>query len=148
MGQWNAAGINGGVSGETHRQVEARAHSDAHEVVKRLYRDGIPGGRLEPVAIEATHAYVARLRQESAGFPAWVLRSGSPEIMRQYLQSIGDRYYFAFLRALGEAVARNIVCTYTVPRTTPLPRRSSSSSASGPRMMTENNDDREQREGA
>jgi len=116
MGLWDETRI----SEDEHRRLEDRAASDAHEVAKRLWRDGIPGGKLEPVAVEATYAFVARLRQESAGLPAWVLRAGQ-DAMRWYIQQIGDSYYWAFLDALGRAIGHAVPIYRAVPRSTPLP---------------------------
>lgn len=120
------------ISEDEHRRLEDRAATDAHETAKCLWRDGIPGGRLEPVAVDATYAFVARLRQESAGLPAWVLKAGQ-DAMRWYIQKIGDSYYWAFLDALGRAIGHGVPIYRAVPRTTPLPQ--SSHRRQPPRML-------------
>ncbi len=112
------------ISNEEHQRLESRAASDAASMAQRLWREGIPGGDLVPVAIEATHAFVAQMRQESTGLPRWALRNGL-EAMRDYLQEVGDRYYHTFLRTLGEIIGRDVPRYHAVPRATPLLQRAS-----------------------
>lgn len=104
---------------DEQRRIEDRAASDAREWAKRIWRDGLPGGKLEPVAVQATYAYVEWMRQQSAAIPRWAMKS--QDGMRDFIQWTGDRYYAAFLHMLGVTIGRAIPLFRAIPRTTPLP---------------------------
>lgn len=115
MPMWDAKRV----SGDEHKRIEDRAAADARMCAKRIWQDGLPGGKLEPVAVQATYDFIARLKQDSAGIPRWAWYS--QEAQRQYIQDIGDRYYFAFLHVLGVTIGRAIPLFRAIPKSTPLP---------------------------
>ena len=97
------------------KRIEERASADAREMTKRIWRDGMPGnGSLEPIAVHATHDYIAALRQESGAIPRWAWVS--QEAMQQYIQQQGDRYYYAFLDVLARTIANFVINFRAVPR--------------------------------
>ena len=104
---------------DEQRRLEERAARDAREWANRIWQDGLPGGRFEPVAVKATYAYIEWMRQQSAAIPRWAMKS--QDGMRDFIQWTGDRYYAAFLRSLTVTIGRAIPQYRAIPRSTPLP---------------------------
>ena len=92
-------------SAEEERRIEDWARHDAYEAYQAIQRRDLwipPDGDLWPLAVDATHAYLDRLRQESQAIPRWTRTTGAPlQTMRDYWQWIGDRYSEAFHTALS-----------------------------------------------
>lgn len=107
-----------------YQQLEQRAAADAYHMAETIWRDGMPpeyadSGDLRPFAVDATRAFIARLKQESQGIPRWAW--SSQEAMASYIQQTGDRYYAAFLWTLAETIAARIKASFVVPRPTQPP---------------------------
>ena len=94
-----------GSTEEAQRRIEQCARQDAYEAFLAIQRREIwipPDGDLWPLAVEATYAYLDRLRQESQAIPRWTRTTGAPlQTMRDYWQWIGDRYSETFHTALA-----------------------------------------------
>ena len=99
----------GAGSTEEERRIEDWARHDAYAAYQAIQRRDlwIPAdGDLWPLAVDATHAYLDRLRQESQAIPRWTRTTDAPlDTMRAYWQWIGDRYSEAFASALAYHVA-------------------------------------------
>ena len=96
-------------STEEERRIEDWARHDAYAAYQAIQRRDLwipPDGDLWPLAVEATYAYLDRLRQESQAIPRWTRTTSAPlDTMRAYWQWIGDRYSEAFHAALAYHIA-------------------------------------------
>ena len=99
----------GAGSAEEERRIEDWARHDAYAAYQAIQRRELwipPDGDLWPLAVDATYAYLDRLRQESQAIPRWTRTTDAPlQTMRDYWQWIGDRYSETFLAALAYHVA-------------------------------------------
>lgn len=103
--------------------IRAQAVSDARAFVKRVWLYGIPSLQFKPIAVDATWAYLARRRQDSAAYPLWALRGGkdAQERMAEYTQWVGDCYHDAYFETLCTCISEGVRNHGELPRSTPLP---------------------------
>ena len=117
MSMWNPKRRR--ISESEQRAVEEQAASDARERALRIWQEGSPCYSFEPIADEATDAYIARISQESRGIPRWAWFS--KEAQREYLRLIDERYYYAFLEKFSRVMGDQVYHLRGIPHTTPLP---------------------------